>query len=127
MPASVERAYFQQWLPRPVSSRAYARRLRLPPVFGALSASLAISALRVRSIKPSARFVASIPGVLPVPEAPTIAAQMVMGCDHDREAWTRRAVPIRLEAIAISGTATCAGVTPAPRAASWIHVLPFGR
>src|SRR5262249_23434523 len=38
-----------------------------------------------------------MPGVLPVPEEPTTAAQVVIGCVHDRDAIARRAVPIRLE------------------------------
>src|SRR5262250_2279769 len=47
--------------------------------------------------------------------------QMVIGCVHDRDAITRRAVPIRLEAIPNNGTATWAGVAPAPCAARATH------
>ena len=42
---------------------------------------------------------------------------MVSGSDQERHARTRRAVPMRLEAMPSNGTATCPGVTPAPRAA----------
>src|SRR5262245_56930320 len=54
------------------------------------------------------------PGVLRSPEAPTTHAHNVIGSDHDRDARTRRAVPIRLDATPIKGTATCSGRTPAP-------------
>src|SRR5215212_12086126 len=54
------------------------------------------------------------PGVFAVPEYPTTADQSVMSSDHDREARTRRAVPIRLDAIDSSGIATWPGVAPAP-------------
>src|SRR5262249_56773620 len=69
-----------------------------------------------------ARFVASIPGVLLVPEKPTTAVQLVMGCVHDRDGITRREVPIRLDTIPNKGTATCAGVAPAPCAARSTHL-----
>ena len=42
---------------------------------------------------------------------------MVSGSDQERHARTRRAVPMRLEAMPSNGTATCPGVTAAPRAA----------
>src|ERR1035437_2172425 len=54
--------------------------------------SSAILGSRLRSIMASAGFVASMPGVLLVPENPTTAAHRVIGCDQDREASTRRAV-----------------------------------
>jgi len=49
------------------------------------------------------------------------ATHMLSGSDHERDARTRRAVPMRLEAIPTNGTATCAGVTPAPWAARSSH------
>ena len=47
-----------------------------------------------------------MPGVLPLPEKPTIAVHSVNGSDHDRDGRMRRAVPIRLAAVASNGTAT---------------------
>ena len=76
---------------------------------------------RLRSTWVRARRVASMPGVLPVPEKPAMTVQHVIGCVNDVDAFTRRAVPIRLEAIPIKGTATCPLVTPAPSAARSIH------
>src|SRR5262249_14842580 len=58
-----------------------------------------------------------MPGVLPVPDAPTTAVQQVTGSCHEVVAFTRRLMPTRLEAIPRAGTATCATGTPAPRAA----------
>jgi len=79
--------------------------------------SSAIFSLRPRSITDSTRLVTSRPGVLPVPEKPITATHMVSGSDQERHARTRRAVPMRLDAMPSKGTATCAGVTPAPPAA----------
>src|SRR5215831_14808002 len=62
-----------------------------------------------------------MPGVLPVPDAPTTAVQQVMGAIHDLDAFTLRAMPIKLEAIPRAGTATCAAVTSAPSAARLTH------
>src|SRR5262249_51456949 len=76
---------------------------------------------RSRSICDSAPLVTSMPGVLLVPEKPTMLVQVVIGCVHDRDAITRRAVPIRLDTIPSKGTATCADVAPAPCAARSIQ------
>src|SRR5262249_32136921 len=67
-----------------------------------------------------------MPGVLPVPDAPTTAVQQVTGSNHELVAFTRRAMPTRLEAIPRAGTATCATVTPAPRAARSTPARPLG-
>jgi hypothetical protein len=77
----------------------------------------AIFGLRSRSTCDSARSVAFMPGVLEVPENPTTPVQQVVGSVHDLDAFTRRAVPIRLETIPNIGTATCAAVAPAQCAA----------
>jgi hypothetical protein len=81
-----------------------------------------ISCLRLRSTNPRARLVAFMPGVLPVPDNPTIAHQHVIGSDQVGFGRTRRLVPIKLDVIPISGIATCDGVTPAPWAARSTHV-----
>jgi hypothetical protein len=47
-----------------------------------------------------------MPGVLPVPEKPTIAVHSVNTSDQDRDGRMRRAVPIKLPTVATSGTAT---------------------
>src|SRR5262245_49042887 len=67
-----------------------------------------------------------MPGVLPVPDAPTFAVQQVIGSSHERVAFTRRAMPTRLEAIPRAGAATWATVTPAPRAARSTHSRTVG-
>src|SRR5262245_7935328 len=67
-----------------------------------------------------------MPGVLPVPDAPTTTVQQVTGSCHEFVAFTRRAMPTRLEAIPRAGTATCAIVTPAPRAARSTHARTLG-
>src|SRR5215831_40869 len=67
-----------------------------------------------------------MPGVLPVPDAPTTAVQQVTGSSHALVTFTRRAMPTRLEAIPRAGTATWATVTPAPRAARSTHARTLG-
>ena len=63
-----------------------------------------------------ARSVTFKPGVSRDRQKPaTTHVHNVIGSDHDRDARTRRAVPIKLDATPINGTATCSGRTPAPR------------
>ena len=54
------------------------------------------------------------PAVFRSPEGATIHVHTVIGCDHERDARTRRAVPIKLDTTPSSGTATCSDRTPAP-------------
>jgi hypothetical protein len=70
--------------------------------------------------RPHGRLTQLRPGVFPLPENPVIAVQQVNGSDHPGDARTRRAFPIGLDAMPSNGMATCAGVTPAPRAARTI-------
>ncbi len=81
----------------------------------------AIFPLRPRSTDDSPRLETSIPGVFPVPDKPTTATHRVSGSDQLLDALTRRAAPTMLATTPSSGTATCAGVTPAPWAASTSH------